>query len=114
MDPQGYSPLGTENLDPGWIERLGRSGRDCFDAITAIDLDALSVSMNEDMKCWAAILPATVRPPKRTVDLAGLSGHYQSRHPGVTYPGFGGGHLYIVSEPPVPGAFGVKVRTKRS
>ena len=93
MGPQGYSPLGTKNLDPGWIERLGRSGRDCFNAITAMDLDALDASMNECMKCWAVILPVTVRHPTLTVDLAGLLGHYQSRH---------------------PGAFGVKIRTKRS
>jgi len=31
--PDGYSPLGVKNLKPGWIARLGQSGRDCYDAI---------------------------------------------------------------------------------
>ena len=31
--PAGYSPLGIRNLDPAWIAQLGRTGKDCFDAI---------------------------------------------------------------------------------
>ena len=31
--PEGYHPLGEKNLDPKWISRLGRTGKDCFDAI---------------------------------------------------------------------------------
>ena len=29
--PPGYSPLGIKNLVPAWIQRLGQTGRDCFE-----------------------------------------------------------------------------------
>jgi hypothetical protein len=108
--PAGYSPLGKKNLDPQWIARLGRSGKDCFTAIQTRDIDALGAAMNECMKCWEAVLPCTVRHPKLTVDLAGLLRVYQSRYPGAMYSGCGGGYLFVVSEEPVPGAFNVKIR----
>jgi len=108
--PDGYNPLGAKNLDPEWIRRLGRTGKDCFDAILACDLDALGCSLNECMRCWEAILPHTVKHPLLTVDLLGLLGHYQARYAGAMYSGCGGGYLYVVSERPVPGAFRVKVR----
>lgn len=112
--PAGYNPLGVKNLDPAWIERLGRSGRDCFDAIVNRNIRALGESMNECMKCWEAILPHTVRHPTLTVDLPALLRCYQARYPGAMYSGCGGGYLYVVSEEHVPGAFQVRVRTAGS
>ena len=108
--PAGYRPLGEKNLDRKWIRRLGRSGKDCFDAILAKDAEALGASMNECMKCWEAILPNTVRHPTVTVDLLAILGHYQSRYSGAMYSGCGGGYLYVVSEEPVLGSIRVKVR----
>jgi hypothetical protein len=108
--PAGYSPLGRKNLDPRWIARLGRSGRDCFEAIRARDVNALGAAMNECMRCWETILPRTVRHPKLTVDLAALLRAYQSVYPGAMYSGCGGGYLFVASEAPVPGAFHVKIR----
>ena len=111
--PPGYNPLGQKNLDPAWIQRLGRSGRDCFDAIRARNLEALGASMNESMRCWAAILPATVRHPALTVDLPALLSAYQSRYAGAMYSGCGGGYLLVASAEPVPGAFHPTVRIER-
>ncbi len=111
--PAGYNPLGVKNLDPRWIQRLGQSGKDCYEAILARDADALGRSMNECMKCWEAILPHTVRHPTVTVDLAGLLEYYQARYHGAMYSCCGGGYLYVVSDQPVPGAFRVTVRTAR-
>jgi hypothetical protein len=108
--PDGYSPLGEKNLDRQWISRLGQSGKDCFDAILAKDVEALGASMNECMHCWAAILPRTVKHPTIKVDLVGLLNYYQSRYAGAMYSGCGGGYLYVVSEEPVPGSLQVKVR----
>jgi hypothetical protein len=108
--PAGYSPLGEKNLDPEWIARLGKSGRDCYDAILDMDTKALGASMNLCMACWEKILPHTVRHPSITVDLMTLLGHYQNKYAGAMYSGCGGGYLYVVSEEPVPGAFQVKVR----
>lgn len=109
--PEGYNPLGIKNLEPGLIAELGRTGRDCYDAIVACDLKGLGQSMTRCMKCWAALMPQIVRHPTISVDLVGLMEYYQSRYAGAMYSGCGGGYLYVVSDEPVPGAFRVKVRT---
>ena len=108
--PDGYSPLGIKNLDPAWIQRLGGTGQECFDAILACDARALGASMNACMECWEAILPQTVRHPAVTVDLKGILAYYQSRYCGAMYSGCGGGYLFVVSTEPVPGAFRINVR----
>ena len=111
--PAGYNPLGEKNLDPDWIGRLGQTGKDCYDAIVAMDAEALGRSMNDCMQCWEAILPHVVRHPTIDVDLLGMMHHYQSRYAGAMYSGCGGGYLYVVSDEPVPGGFSVQVRYKK-
>jgi hypothetical protein len=108
--PPGYDPLGIKNLDPGWISRLGQSGKDCYEAILTQDVNRLGASMNECMRCWEVILPHTVRHPTIQIDLVSLLEHYQSRYPGAMYSGCGGGYLFVVSEEAVPGAARVKIR----
>lgn len=108
--PAGYSPLGQRNLDPKWISRLGHSGKNCYDAILAKDVNGLGASMNECMKCWETLLPQTVRHPAIPLDLMAILAYYQSRCAGAMYSGCGGGYLYVVSEEPVPGSIRVKVR----
>ena len=112
--PPGYNPLEVKNLDPAWIERLGRSGQDCYDAICSRDLAALGQSMNECMACWEAVLPGTVRHETIRIDLPALLQHYQRSYPGAMYSGCGGGYLYVASEEPIPGAFHIKVRISES
>jgi len=112
--PEGYNPLETRNLEPEWIARLGESGKSCYDAIVARDVQALGASMNECMLCWEAILPGTVRHPTLQMDLMPLLEYYQERYAGAMYSGCGGGYLYVASEKPVPGAFHVKVRIRQS
>jgi hypothetical protein len=111
--PEGYNPLGVKNLDPHWISRLGRSGKDCYSAIIRKDIHGVGASMNECMKCWEAILPHTVRHPALTVDLMGLLDYYQSAYAGAMYSGCGGGYLYVLSEKDVPGSFSVTIRIAR-
>jgi hypothetical protein len=111
--PEGYSPLGEKRLDRRWIGRLGRSGRDCFEAIRRRDVEALGASFNECMRCWEALLPQVVRHPAITTDLAGLLAAYQKQYPGAMYSGCGGGYLFVASKHPVPGAFQVQVRLPR-
>ncbi|MCL4561082.1 MAG: hypothetical protein M1281_10750 [Chloroflexi bacterium] len=108
--PRNYFPLGEKNLDPVWIARLGRSGKDCYEAILAKNSRALGASMNLCMACWEKILPQTVRHPLITTDLMALLGYYQQRYAGAMYSGCGGGYLYVVSDEPVSGAFQVQVR----
>jgi hypothetical protein len=108
--PMGYSPLVTKNLEPGWIGRLGRSGKDCFDAIVGRDLKALQSSMTECMGAWEALLPATLRHPLVQVDLVGLLDFYREEYGGAMYSGCGGGYLFVATDRPVPGSFGFRVR----
>ncbi len=108
--PAGYNPFGDENLDPQWIQRLGQSGHSCFESICNQDLYGLGESMNECMRCWAAILPHTVRHATISLDLVELLTHYQSTYSGAMYSGCGGGYLYVISEQPVPGSFQARIR----
>ncbi len=108
--PPGYGPLGEKHLSPRWIARLGRSGRDCFEAIGRTDLEALGASLNECMKCWEFLLPQTLRHPTIPTDLKGLLAAYQAEYPGAMYSGCGGGYLYVVSNRPVPGSFQARIR----
>jgi hypothetical protein len=109
--PPGYNPLGVKNLDPDWIARLGRTGRECYDAIVRMDAAALGKSMTDCMQCWEAILPHTVRHPTISIDLVQIQRFYSGKYAGSMYSGCGGGYLFVVSEKPVPGSFGVRVRT---
>jgi len=111
--PEGYSPLGRQRLTSEWVQRLGESGKACYEAILARDIQRLGASMNETMRCWEELLPDTVSHPLITHDLLGLLAAYQVRHAGAMYSGCGGGYLYVVSEEPVPGAIQVKIRLKQ-
>lgn len=108
--PAGYSPLGIQNLAPRWVDLLGRSGRDCFDAIVNRDVEALGASLNLNMRCWEMLLPHVVRHPLINMDLVELLGAYQRDYPGAMYSGCGGGYLIVASKDPVPGAFHINVR----
>jgi hypothetical protein len=108
--PSGYFPLGEINLDPVWIEKLGQTGKDCFQAILNQNAEKLGSSMNETMRCWETILPHTVRHPTITINLLEILKYYQSCYKGAMYSGCGGGYLYVVSDEPVPGAFKVNIR----
>ena len=112
--PDGYNPLEKKKLQPDWIARLGQSGKTCYDAILARDVEALGTSMNECMLCWEEILPGTVRHKTIKIDLLSLLKYYQSEYPGAMYSGCGGGSLYVASEKSVPGAFNIKVKIKQS
>ena len=108
--PEGYNPLGMRILSPEWVERLGQTGKDCYDAIVKRNVAALGASMNDCMLCWKAMLPHVVRHSTIKVDIVALLRFYQANYPGAMYSGCGGGYLIVVSNVPVPGAFKVNVR----
>lgn len=108
--PEGYHPLGEQNLTPDGVRALGRTGADCFDAIVRRDAGALGAAMNACMACWEALLPRTVVHPLVGIDLRGLLAWYQRRHAGAMYSGCGGGYLIVVSEAPPPGSAQVRIR----
>ena len=110
MRPEGYSPLGRQNLTPAWVQRLGRSGRDCFDAIVRKDLAALGRSFNTCMECWHTLLPDILEHPMLHPDTIPLLEYYQARYAGAMYSGCGGGYLFVASDTPVPGGFHVRIK----
>jgi len=111
--PDGYNPLGIKNLEPKWISRLGDSGKNCFDSICKMDLDALGKSFNETMLCWEKILPHVVAHPLIKLDLKRILKIYQERFPGAMFSGCGGGYLIVASKEKIPGALHVTVRTSK-
>jgi hypothetical protein len=110
--PDGYSPLGRQNLTPEWVGRLGQSGKDCFDAIIHHDLVGLGKSMNDCMKCWHLLMPDIFEHPTLPLDLLELLDYYKQNYAGAMYSGCGGGYLFVVSDQPVPGGFQVKIKVK--
>ncbi len=110
--PEAYDPLQVQHLQPKWIARLGRTGRDCFEAIRKRDLIKLGSSMNDCMECWETLLPGVLRHPVLRLDLKSILRAYQKIYPGAMYSGCGGGYLLVVSETPVAGAFKVTVRRR--
>ena len=108
--PYGYDPLGERHFDPEWIQRLGQTGKDCYDAILARDIESLGVSINEYTVCCETVLPNTLRHPTLSDDLPGFLRYYQDNYAGALYSGCGGGYLYVISDIPVPGAFHPTIR----
>ena len=108
--PDGYNPLGVRSLDPEWVEKLSQSGKDCYEAILAKDIESLGASLNLTMKCWQTLLPHTVSHPTIKMDMIALLHYYQSKYPGAMYSGCGGGYLIVASQEPVPGSCRVNVR----
>ena len=108
--PEGYNPLGVKNLQPKWVQRLGESGKLCFDAIKEMDVRALGHALNETMLCWEKLLPHVVAHPLIRLDLKKILKIYQDRFPGAMFSGCGGGYLIVASREKVPGALHVTVR----
>lgn len=109
--PDGYNPLTEKNLDPKWIAKLGKVGKDIYDAILRTDIIALGKAMNMGLTCWDTLFPVSMRHEVIRVDLMALAAAYQQDYFGAAYSGPGGGYLIVVSDTPVPGAFQVRVRT---
>jgi hypothetical protein len=110
MRPDGYNPLGRKNLTSEWVQRLGHSGKSCFNAIVNKDLEALGQSFNDCMQCWHTLLPDILEHPTLHPDIIPLMEFYQANYAGAMYSGCGGGYLYVVSDEPVPGGFQIKIK----
>jgi hypothetical protein len=108
--PEGYYPLGIKNLDPLWIQRLGQTGIDCYNAILAQDIAGLGASLTGTIYCWEALLPHIVRHPSISTDLMAIFEYYRSKYAGAVFSGCGGGYLFIASEDLISGVFQVNIR----
>ncbi len=108
--PLGFNPLAVKNLTPEWVCRLGQAGKDCFNAISRKDSRKFGETLNENMRCWDALLPYNLRDPVLSPELLDLLEFYQLNYDGAMCSGPGGGYFYVISDKPVPGAFHPTVR----
>ena len=112
--PPGYNPLTIKNLDSEAIAALGQSGKDCWAAILARDVNRLGQSMIDCTKAYLKILPHTLlHPTLNAFDYVKFQEDYQRSFPGAMYSGCGGGYMIIASEGPVEGAFKIKIRAEQ-
>lgn len=111
--PPGFNPLAVKNLDPKWVRRLGEAGKNCFDAIARMDAKDLGESLNENMRCWDALLPYNLRDPVLAPELLDLLDFYQRNYHGAMCSGPGGGYFYVISDEPIPGAFHATVKVAK-
>jgi hypothetical protein len=114
--PPGYNPLTIKNLDPAAIALLGQSGKDCWAAILAKDVNRLGRSMRDCTRAYLKILPHTLlHPTLSAFDYVKFQEDYQARYPGAMFSGCGGGYMIVVSEDDqVDGAFKIKIRAERT
>jgi len=107
----GYDPLEEKRITPDLVARLGRSGKDCFEAIRGMDAPALGRSLTECMAIWREMLPNTVVHRTVDYDLAGLLDYYAQAYHGAMISGAGGGgYVIVVTDEEVPGSLRVSVR----
>ncbi len=104
--PQGYDPLKIMNLEKPLIQALGESGNRCWESIIKKDIIGLGRAVTDTILSWKKILPLTV--PDYVMDE--LEKKYFPNYPGAITSGSGGGYVIVVSEKPVEGAIGIKVR----
>jgi hypothetical protein len=112
--PPGYNPVGVKNLDPEAIAALGQSGKDCWAAILAKDINRLGESMSLCTRSYLKILPDTLKHATLSAfDYVKFQEDYQARYPGAMFSGCGGGYMIVASDEPVDGAFKIKIRAER-
>lgn len=104
--PEGYNPIETKNLTPQLARRLGESGKLCYEAILAKDVNLLGESMKETLLCWHEMLPYTV--PGWVMEE--METNYFKHYSGAVTSGSGGGYVVFPSEDEIPGTFRIKVR----
>jgi hypothetical protein len=113
--PPGYNPVGVKNLDPQAIADLGQSGKDCWAAILAKDINRLGQSMSLCTRSYLKILPDTLKHATLSAfDYVKFQEDYQARYPGAMFSGCGGGYMIVASEEPVDGGFKIKIRAERT
>jgi len=104
--PEGYNPILTKNLDPKIIERLGESGKACFDAILKKDVKQLGESMKASFLAWGEMLPYTV--PEWVMEE--MQSNYFTKYSGAITSGSGGGYVVFPSDEEIEGTIKVKIR----
>jgi cytidyltransferase-like protein len=104
--PEGYNPISEKKLTGELVNRLGESGKNCFDAILKKDVTLLGESMKETFLCWREMLPFTVPDWVKSE----METNYFSKYPGAITSGSGGGYVVFPSDEEVEGTIKIKVK----
>jgi len=103
--PENYEALAEQNFYTEVVERLGKSGDDCYEAIKERDVVKLGKAISETYECWKIILPRTVPQYVRdeVENLLLIDGVHgcEACH--------GGGYIIVVSSIPIDYAIKVEV-----
>lgn len=104
--PCGYDPLLEQHLEKEYVKELGNSGKKCYEAILAKNLQLLGESMTESFYAWKKILPYTV--PQWVLEE--MERKYIGKYAGAITSGCGGGYVVVASDEPVDGAIRIKIK----
>lgn len=103
--PAGYDPLLDQRLSRDAVERLGRSGNECWEAILRKDLKGLGAAMTATHDAWREILPLTTSP-----QIDAELNRFADVSTGRITSGCGGGYIFLATDRGIPGSFGIEVR----
>lgn len=87
LRPHGYHPLEKRNFKPEWVQKLGQSGKDCFNAIVKCDAAGLGRSLTNYAKTLHVLLPDNLLHHTLRTDLVPLLEYYQATYHGAMYSG---------------------------
>jgi cytidyltransferase-like protein len=103
--PAGYDPLLRQNITRAGVQRLGMTGRMCYDAIMRKDLEDLGRSLTATHDAWREILPLTT-----STEIDEILNSYNDLSTGRITSGCGGGYVILATDQEIEKGFRIKVR----
>jgi len=103
--PAGYDPLLRQNITRAGVQRLGMTGKVCYEAILQKDLKGFGASLTATHDAWRDLLPLTTN---REID--DQLNSYNDKCYGRITTGCGGGYIILASDRDIEGGFRVSVR----
>ncbi|MAS97344.1 MAG: cytidyltransferase [Kiritimatiellaceae bacterium] len=103
--PESYDPLLQQNITRAGVQRLGLTGRMCFDAILRKDLENFGHSLTATHDAWRELLPLTTSDEiDRVLD------SYNDQCTGRVTTGCGGGYVILATDQQIEDGLRISVR----
>mgnify|MGYP001206295735 CR=1 FL=1 len=102
--PLDYDPLLQQNITRAGVQRLGVTGRMCYDAIIHKDLENFGRSLTATHDAWRELLPLTT-----TNKIDDVLDSYNNCCAGRTTTGCGGGYVILATDQKVENGLKIKV-----
>ena len=103
--PSGYDPLLRQNITRAGVQRLGMTGRVCYEAILEKDLEGLGRALTTTHDSWRELLPLTT-----CEEIDAALNAYNDRCYGRITTGCGGGYIILATDQDIEEGFRVSVR----